>query len=340
MVSRIRSFLLRIVIPWSFTLGALFVCSQGMEWRRFGECLKAVDVSVLAAPVVLTAFSYVLRSIRWRLLFPRRAPSLKVTYKALVFGFFMNNVLPARAGELVRAHVGARLSGESRSSVLATIVAERILDGLALSMLLSIASITIHGARYTRELQYVGYGFCGLALGVVLFLSQRGFVECIFTFLEERCSARGIALFVSKGRHFIDGLGPLFCSRRFPPILLWTLVIWMLELFVFWSVSDAFDVQLSVPQAVLFLVSSNFASLIPAAPGGIGIIEAVASAVLVSLGFERETAIAMALTQHVIQYTMVGIPGLYLMVRFPELRAGSVSGAVAGDEPGGYIPGS
>lgn len=331
MVTRIRQFLLRFVIPWSFTLGALFICSQGMEWRRFGESIKSVDVSVLAIPVVLTAFSYVLRSMRWRLLFPRSAPSLKLTYKALVFGFFMNNVLPARAGELVRAHVGARLSGESRSSVLATILAERILDGLALSLLLSFASITIHGARYTLELQYVGYGFFALAIFVVLSLSQRGLVESVFTLLEEKFTARGIYLFVSKGRHFIDGLGPLFCSRRLPLIIMWTSVIWMLELFVFWSVSDAFGIHISAPQAVLFLVSSNFASLIPSAPGGIGIIEAVASAVLVSLGFERETAIAMALTQHVIQYSIVGIPGLYLMVRFPELRGGSVSRAVVGD---------
>jgi uncharacterized membrane protein YbhN (UPF0104 family) len=78
---------------------------------------------------------------------------------------------------------------------------------------------------------------------------------------------------------------------------------------------------MSAQQAIFFLVSSNFASLIPAAPGGIGIVEAVSSAVLVSLGFDREVSIAMALTQHVIQYAMVGIPGLYLMLRFRELRS-------------------
>jgi len=260
--------------------------------------------------------------MRWRLLFPRTAPSLKVTYKALVFGFFMNNVLPARAGELVRAHVGARLSREPRSLVLATIVAERILDGLALSLLLSVASLSIHGATYTRQLQYVGFAFGGAALFIMLLLSQRQMIERLLNTLEAKISSRTVSLFAGKSRHFIDGLAPLFCYRRLPLILFWTSAVWLLELSVFWLVSSAFAVQMSAQQAIFFLVSSNFASLIPAAPGGIGIVEAVSSAVLVSLGFDREISIAMALTQHVIQYAMVGIPGLYLMLRFRELRTG------------------
>jgi len=322
MASTLSRFLFRIVIPWCCTIGALYVCSQGMEWGRFAECLRGVNIPFLILPIVLTALSYVLRSMRWRLLFPRTAPSLKVTYKALVFGFFMNNVLPARAGELVRAHVGARLSRESRSLVLATIVAERILDGLALSLLLTVASLSIHGATYTRQLQYVGFAFGGAALFIVLFLSQRQIIERLLNTLEAKISSRTVVLFVSKSRHFIDGLAPLFCYRRLPLILFWTSAVWLLELSVFWLVSSAFAVQMSAQQAIFFLVSSNFASLIPAAPGGIGIVEAVSSAVLVSLGFDREISIAMALSQHVIQYVMVGIPGLYLMLRFRELRSG------------------
>lgn len=97
--------------------------------------------------------------------------------------------------------------------------------------------------------------------------------------------------------------------------------MWSLELAVFWWVSLAYGVALSLHQALFFLVVSNFASLIPAAPGGIGIVEAVSTGMLVSLGVDREAAFAMSLTQHVIQYVMVGMPGLYLLLRFGELRA-------------------
>ena len=55
---------------------------------------------------------------------------------------------------------------------------------------------------------------------------------------------------------------------------------------------------------VIFLVTVNFSSLIPAAPGGIGVIEAVTKAVLVSVGVDPELALALVITQHVMQYLM------------------------------------
>jgi uncharacterized protein (TIRG00374 family) len=301
-----------------------------MEWVQFWDCIQGVRPTYLGLPIALTVLSYFWRTLRWRHLFPREVPSIKVAYKALIFGFFMNNILPARAGELVRAHVGARLSGESRSLVLATIAAERLLDGVALSVLLGIGSITmgilgLHVAEYAHQLQYVGVAFAVVGILTVLLLSQRGLVDSLLLKCEGILAGSRFTVVLSKIRHFIEGLTPLLCPRRLPIILGWTSVVWGLELMVFWVVASAYGVHLTIYQAIFFLVSSNFASLIPAAPGGIGIVEAVATAVLVSMGVPRESAFAMALTQHVIQYAMVGLPGLYLLLRFRELRGVTAS---------------
>ena len=64
---------------------------------------------------------------------------------------------------------------------------------------------------------------------------------------------------------------------------------------------------------MLFLVAVNFSSLIPSAPGAIGVIEAVTTAVLMSLGVEKEHALSMVLTQHAIQYLVVGLPGVVML---------------------------
>lgn len=238
-----------------------------------------------------------------------------------MFGFFMNNVLPARAGELVRAHVGSKVSGESRSLVFATIAAERLLDGVALSIFLGVGLLGIQGAAYASQLRVVALAFGAAGVLTLVFLSQRRLVERIITTIEAKVKEPAVQVGLSKVRHFIDGLTPLFCPRRLPIILVWTAVVWLLELGVFWWVSLAYGVVLSVYQVLFFIVASNFASLIPAAPGGIGIVEAVSTGILVSLGVDKEAAFAMSLTQHVIQYGMVGVPGLYLMIRFRELRA-------------------
>lgn len=325
MASRAYRILFRIILPWLCTIGALWVVSRGMEWRQFAVCVRGVRPGHLVIPVVLTGLSYLWRTVRWRLLFPREAPALRTAYKGLVFGFFMNNVLPARAGELVRAHVGSKLSGESRSLVLATIAAERLLDGIALSLFLGIGLFGIHGVAYGGQLRVVALAFGAAGVLTLLFLSQRRLVDRVITEIESRVQAPAVGTALSKVRHFIDGLTPLFCPRRLPGILIWTLVVWSLELAVFWWVSLAYGVVLSVYQVLFFLVASNFASLIPAAPGGLGIVEAVSTTILVSLGVDREAAFAMSLTQHVIQYAMVGMPGLYLMIRFRELRAATTT---------------
>jgi uncharacterized membrane protein YbhN (UPF0104 family) len=91
-------------------------------------------------------------------------------------------------------------------------------------------------------------------------------------------------------------------------------VIWLVELGVFYSVSCAFSNPLSLSTTVLFLVAVNFSSLVPAAPGGFGVIELVAKKVLLSVGVASgELALSMVLTQHMIQYAVVGVPGAFLL---------------------------
>jgi len=89
-------------------------------------------------------------------------------------------------------------------------------------------------------------------------------------------------------------------------------------------VTRAYGVEISLPACVLFLVAVNFSSLIPSAPGAFGVIEFVAKAVLVSIGIRPELALAMVLTQHIIQYLVVGIPGVIIMLtmqkQFGKLR--------------------
>ena len=62
----------------------------------------------------------------------------------------------------------------------------------------------------------------------------------------------------------------------------------------------------------------NFSSLIPSAPGAIGVIEAIASGVLISSGIDKELALPMVVTQHLIQYLMVGIPGIIVMLTWKK----------------------
>src|SRR4029079_8248753 len=94
--------------------------------------------------VALATLTYVLRLIRWRLVLrdtdggPLSAMAM---WHAVAIGFMANNILPFRAGELVRSVAGARFTGARFTAVLSSIAVERVFDGLAVVALLSLSLI-------------------------------------------------------------------------------------------------------------------------------------------------------------------------------------------------------
>jgi hypothetical protein len=313
-----KRLLLKNIAPWLITIGALYLAFRGVDWSTLGSYLRNAQPLFIALAILLTIASYWIRAARWPLLFPQVTFPLLSSWKVLVLGFFMNNILPARAGELVRAHLGAKVLARPRTLVLATVASERLADGLTISLFF-VAIIGILGrgnldAAIAENLLYVSYLFAGVAIAVVAVVSLRDPIGRLI----DRCSARldkkASTYALSRVQIFIDGLTPLRAPRRALKIALWSMLIWGTELAAFASVAAAFGGELSISGTVLFLVTVNFSSLIPAAPGGFGVIEFITKSVLVSAGVASpELALSMVLTQHVIQYAVIGIPGAFLL---------------------------
>jgi hypothetical protein len=301
------------IVPWLITLIALYVAFKGVDWSALVGHLSGVDLRWVTLAFLLTATSYLLRARRWQLLFVERTIDYINSVRVLILGFFMNNVLPARTGELVRAHVGSRVTGLTRTLVLASIASERLADGLMISLLFVAFAFHIGDERVSQNLLYVACFFTIAIVGVILVLLLRQPLFEIAERASRRFPHRATRYLSDRFKIFINGLAPLCSPTRVPEIFLWSLVIWLVELGVFVSVADAFGAKLGVAECVLFLVTVNFSSLIPAAPGGIGVIEAIASAVLVSVGVQKELALTMVIAQHVIQYLVVGIPGAIIL---------------------------
>jgi uncharacterized protein (TIRG00374 family) len=301
--------IVKALIPWVITAVALFFAFNNLDWVDLFANLQKAHLGYLASALLLTALSYTLRARRWKYLFPTNPPRFWTALQVLFLGFFMNNILPARAGEFVRAHLGAARTGHTRTLVLATILTERLIDGLTISAILLYATVGPEHLQASPGLFYVALLFVAALVVVGLGLACKELVFALLTEVQSKLQFRSVKYLCDRAVIFINGLAPLFTIRRLPYTLLWSLVIWLVELMVYICIGEAFGAELSTGLAIIFMVAVNFSSLIPAAPGGIGVIEAVASGVLVSFGVERELALAMVLTQHVMQYLVVGIPG-------------------------------
>ena len=304
--------------PWVITALALHIAFKGVDWDVLLEHLSGVSRWWLALTVILTATSYFMRARRWQFLFPNFGINYATSLRVLILGFFMNNVLPAKAGEIVRAHMGSRSTGQTRTLVLATIASERLADGLSLSLMFVIFCFHLGDAQVNTNLSYVALLFGCVTLAVLFTLVLRqpilGLAESVSKRLDNKASEYAF----DRLRLFLDGLKPLCSARIVPIVILWSTLIWLIELCVFVCVSQAFDANLSLAMCVLFMVTVNFSSLIPAGPAGVGVIEAVTSAVLVSVGVPKELALTMVITQHAIQYLVVGIPGALVMLTWKK----------------------
>lgn len=301
------------ILPWVLTCFALWIAFRGIDWGALVSHIASADLSWISLAIACTALSYILRSARWQGLFPERVLNFTDSYKILVLGFFMNNILPARAGEFVRAHMGAKAARQKGTLVLATIASERLLDGLTLSLMFAAFSFSMHDDELSKDFLIVAWIFLAAGLGVAAVIGCRKYIFKLTERLAVKFNNRALNYSHDRIHVFIEGLSPICAWRKLPGIVLWSIIIWSVELVVYWAVSRGYNVELNLGQCAIFMVAVNFSSLIPAAPGGIGVIEAVGSSVLVSFGIPKEQALTLVLTQHAIQYLVIGIPGALFM---------------------------
>ncbi len=268
---------------------------------------------------VTTLSGYFLRAYRWRLFFEESKPSFWDSYSILITGFFMNNILPARMGELVRAHLGGKITKQSRSVVLATVFAERLVDGFIISLIFIIGAKVGQLSVITfKSLYLVSLLFIILVIITLLVLFQKKRVFKFLEYLGQIMPGHLSGYTILKLKTFFSGLEPLIELRRSSVILILSVFIWLIELMAYFQVAKAFAVSFSFSSLALYLTVLNFSSLIPSAPGGIGVIEVITTLFLQKIGIARATAFSMVATQHLIQYLVVGLPGLYFFFKLKK----------------------
>src|SRR5205807_9039001 len=126
----------------------------------------------LIPSAVCTLLGYVLRTMRWRFILSSaaRAP-LTTLFPVLIMGFATNNLLPVRLGEIWRAYLLGRKQNVRKTLVLASVVVERVFDGITLIALLVFVSIAIQLPEKGREVELIaGAIFLAATLGLVVLL--------------------------------------------------------------------------------------------------------------------------------------------------------------------------
>lgn len=273
-------------------------------------------------PGILVYFMAVwARTWRWDyMLRPFKHIPLVRLFPVVVIGYMGNNVYPFRAGELLRSFVLREREGVAMSRSLATIVVERVFDGLVMLMFVFVALpfTPIPGENNTiRQLVILASiaFFAALAFFFILAAFPDKFYRVAETIGHKLLPHRIHHPLLAFLERFLEGLASLRSFRSVMMIFFTSIVIWLLETVKYWFVMHAFDFEVSFFALMLMNGVVNLATTLPSAPGYIGTFDTPGIAVLKLYGVPGEVATAYTLVLHAALWLPVTLLGTYYMLR-------------------------
>jgi len=288
----------------------LYYSLRGIDWRQLGRIVAGAEPGRLAIAVGMAVAALFLRACRWRILLNAAGHvTISSAFWATAAGFFGNNFLPARAGELVRTFMIGSRSALDNAYVLVTALSERVADAISLVVISALVLLLIPAppgwlAGAARSFAIIGLlGALGIALlplfgSVGQTLVERAPVPHAVRPRLVRAMDQGLRAL----RAFHD-------ARRLTEFLTLTVVIWCLDAVGAVITAKALGLQLPVSVAFLLIAGLGVASALPSTPGYVGIYQFVAVTVLTPFGFSRTSAIAYILVVQALMYLVIGFWG-------------------------------
>ena len=310
---------------WTFALTLaivlLYYSLRGIDWRQVGLTLKTTELSYLALMLLAGTVTLFLRALRWRVLL-QAGGSVKVAtaFWATCAGYFGNNYLPARAGELVRTMMVDSEAGLGRTFVLTTALSERIVDAITLVFVSSVVLLTLPtrpGWYGPAAKPFAIVGICG-ALGIAILPRLERFWKYLLARIPIPDGLRARLLHILE--QILFGLRAFHDGRRLFLFMGLTALIWLLDAFGFMMGGLSVGISLTLPIACLLITGLGLGSALPSTPGYVGIFQFVAVEVLTPFGFPRAAVIAYMVLVQVLQYVTTGIWGLLALWRFRKLK--------------------
>ena len=315
-VLRSRATLFGLVVGVPLSAVFLWLAVRNADVDEVRSVLGDSNLALVALAVAAIGGVYLGQAVRWRAI--ARTPSVSPGRFAemVVSSVAVNNVLPGRVGDLLRARwlqVAARIPG-GRS--LATVFLDRVFDVVALVAFLAVSLPFVAGTEWLRRIA-VG----GLALLVAVALVLVGARVYIRRRARERRSGRGLLRRVA--RDTVEGLADPLGRLRALGLGGLSLAVWGTWALSAWLVARSLGIELSLVEAVFVTAVINLGVAIPSSPGFIGTYQWLGVSALALFDVPTEEALAFSILMQAVWYvpTLVVGGGLLLLRLVRTLRA-------------------
>lgn len=324
---------LSIVLLW-WTLRDV---SMSVVWHELAHS----SIPLFLASAFCATIIFPLRARRWRTILQPVAPDTPFgpLWRSTAIGMMVNNLVPARAGEIARGYALTRETGIPLSTSIASLAVDRLFDMLVL-LLLGVGAFL--DPAFPRGAQIAGQSLGNLAQGsialvvlLVVALYSLAFFPTQLVRAYELFARRVSPTLEAKGKavltNFSEGLSVLRSPRRFIAVLAWTILHWLVNALAFWLGFKAVGMNLPFSAALFLQTLIAIGVALPSAPGFFGVFEKLANVGLAIYGIGADRATSWAIGFHILSFIPITVIGVYYFARlglhFKEIESARESTA-------------
>lgn len=299
--------------------------------------LAASSLPYFMASAFFATLIFPMRAFRWRIILEPVVPNLPLgpLWRSTAIGMMINNVVPARAGEIARAYAVTRETPVTFATALASLAVDRLFD---MFVILGLGAAALLDPSFPRGARVAGQSLGDLAQGTIVIVVLLVGALYLLAFFPAQL-VRAFEVFArrvspaveERGKsallRFSNGLSVLKSPMRFLLVLAWTVAHWLVNAFAFWLGFKAVSLDLPFSAALFLQMLIAVGVAVPSAPGFFGVFEKLGTVGLAIYGVQATAAASWAIGFHILSFIPITLIGIYYFSRlglsFGELRAQS-----------------
>jgi uncharacterized protein (TIRG00374 family) len=294
---------------------------HGISPTEVAHRLSEADPLLFTASMFCATAIFALRARRWQTILEPVTGKLPLSplWRATAVGMMVNNVVPARAGEIARAYALTKEAQVPFATSLASLAVDRLFDAIVLLLLAAVAlldpALSSTETLAGRPLTSFAVGAGTVVLLLVLGLYALVFFPNQLLRLFELFARRVSPAIEVRGRKvletFVHGLSVLRSPGRFAAVFAWSLAHWLLNALGFWLAFKAVGISAPLSAALFLQAFIALGTAVPALPGFFGVFEYMSVQGLAVYGVGQQQAATWAIGYHLFSFIPITLIGAY-----------------------------
>ncbi|MDR2428001.1 MAG: flippase-like domain-containing protein [Endomicrobium sp.] len=296
---------LKILAGICVSIILIWLTLRQIDIKKSFELIAGVKYFVLIPAILVYVFTYILRSVRYYyILLPLKKTKVLDNFPYTIIGFFANNIIPLRLGELIRAKITGERLHVSRSSALATIVIERLFDVIIFVLFFFLIVTVMSFPEFIKKSFYIltfVFFICLSTLYIMLTHKNKA-LKVLSKMPISSVVESLITVFLNR---FTGGLAVLKKPSILIKSFIFSGILWITEALFVVIVAYACGIHISILGGIFTVIIVGMGGIIPTAPGYFGAFELMGVLALSTLSVDKDLAFICTAICHFLQLVII-----------------------------------